>query len=88
MVLAADCDDPEEEVVELAQKIEDAYMLPFVIVADSEGNYLGGASGMQTPEGLRATLEAGYTFVTYGPDFQLIKDAVQTGIRTFQEVCR
>jgi 2-keto-3-deoxy-L-rhamnonate aldolase RhmA len=45
-------------------------------------------SGAATPEGLRATLEAGYTFVTYGPDFQLIKDAVQTGIRTFQEVCR
>jgi len=58
VVLAADCDDPEEEVVELAQKIEDAYMLPFVIVADSEGNYLGGASGMQTPEGLRALLGA------------------------------
>jgi ribosomal protein L7Ae-like RNA K-turn-binding protein len=58
VVLAADCDDPEEEVVELAKKIEEAYMLPFVIVADSEGNYLGGASGMQTPEGLRTLLGA------------------------------
>lgn len=58
MVLAADCDDPEEEVVELAKQIEEAYMLPFVIVADSEGNYLGGVSGMQTPEGLRALLGA------------------------------
>ena len=49
MALAADCDDPEEEVVERARKSEDAYMLPFVIVADAEGNYLGGASGRQTP---------------------------------------
>ena len=56
VALAADCDDPEEEVVELAKKIEDAYMLPFVIVADSEGNYLGGASGAQTPEGLLSLL--------------------------------
>ena len=56
MALAADCDDPEEEVVELARKIEDAYMLPFVMVADAEGNYLGGASGMQTPAGLLALL--------------------------------
>jgi hypothetical protein len=59
VALAADCDDPEEEVVELAQKIEDAYMLPFVIVADSEGNYLGGVSGMQTPEGLLNLLGSG-----------------------------
>jgi hypothetical protein len=59
VALAADCDDPEEEVVELAKRIEDAYMLPFVIVADSEGNYLSGASGMQTPEGLLGLLSAG-----------------------------
>ena len=59
MALAADCDDPEEEVLELARQIEDAYMLPFVIVADSEGRFLGGASGMQTPEGLLGLLGAG-----------------------------
>jgi|GEM_PF-4887415 len=33
-------------------------MLPFVIVADSSGQFLGGASGMQTPESLLALLGA------------------------------
>ena len=59
VALAADCDDPEEEVVDLAQRLEDAYMLPFVIVADSNGQFVGGASGMQTPEGLLGLLGAG-----------------------------
>jgi hypothetical protein len=56
VALAADCDDPEEEVVDLAKHIEDAYMLPFVMVADAQGQFLGGTSGMQTPEGLLALL--------------------------------
>ena len=59
VALAADCDDPEEEVVDLARRIEDAQMLPFVIVADSNGQFLAGASGMQTPEGLLGLLGAG-----------------------------
>jgi len=59
VALAADCDDPEEEVLDLARKIEDAYMLPFVIVADSNGQLVAGASGMQTPEGLLGLLGAG-----------------------------
>lgn len=59
VALAADCDDPEEEVVDLARKIEDAYMLPFVIVADSNGQFIAGVSGMQTPEGLLGLLGAG-----------------------------
>jgi len=58
VALAADCDDPEEEVVDLAQRLEDAHMLPFVIVADSNGQFVGGASGMQTPEGLLGLLGA------------------------------
>ena len=58
VALAADCDAPEEEVVDLAGKIENAYMLPFVIVADSNGQFLAGASGMQTPEGLLGLLTA------------------------------
>ncbi len=58
VALAADCDDPEEEVVDLAKRLEDAYMLPFVIVADSNGQFVGGASGMQTPEGLLGLLGA------------------------------
>ncbi len=59
VALAADCDDPDEEVVDLAQRLEDAYMLPFVIVADSNGQFVSGASGMQTPEGLLGLLGAG-----------------------------
>ena len=45
--------------MDLAQRLEDAYMLPFVIVADSNGQFVGGASGMQTPEGLLGLLGAG-----------------------------
>ena len=59
VALAADCDDPEEEVIDLARRIEDAYMLPFVIVADANGQFVAGASGMQTPEGLLGLLGAG-----------------------------
>ena len=58
VALAADCDDPEEEVVDLARRLDDAYMLPFVIVADSSGQFIGGASGMQTPEGLLGLLSS------------------------------
>ena len=58
VALAADCDDPEEEVVDLARRLDDAYMLPFVIVADSNGQFIGGASGMQTPEGLLGLLSS------------------------------
>ena len=58
VALAADCDDPEEEVADLASKLEEAYMLPFVIVADSNGQFVGGASGMQTPESLLGILGA------------------------------
>ena len=56
VALAADCDDPEEEVANLAGRIEDAYMLPFVIVADSDGRFVGGVSGIQTPESLLGLL--------------------------------
>ena len=45
--------------MDLARKIEDAYMLPFVIVADSNGQFIAGVSGMQTPEGLLGLLGAG-----------------------------
>ncbi len=49
VALASDCDDPEDEVIALAQKLEDAMMLPFIIFADAEGNYLDGYSGVVTP---------------------------------------
>ena len=49
VALASDCDKPEDEVIALAQKLEDAMMLPFIIFADAEGNYLDGYSGVVTP---------------------------------------
>ena len=46
MALAADADAPEEEVRELAAKLSDARMLPFVMLSDADGNYLAGHSGL------------------------------------------
>jgi hypothetical protein len=49
VALAADADDPEQEVLDLALHLEDAMMLPFVLFADAEGGFLGGYSGVVTP---------------------------------------
>ncbi|MEM6671675.1 MAG: hypothetical protein AAF726_02455 [Planctomycetota bacterium] len=49
MALASDCDEPEDEVMQLAMQLEDAMMLPFVLFADAEGNFLDGYSGVVTP---------------------------------------
>jgi len=57
VALAADCDDPEDEVLELARRLEDAHMLPFVIFADAEGSFLGGSSGAIDPMRFKRTLE-------------------------------
>lgn len=57
VALASDCDDPEDEVIELARNIEDAYMLPFVVFADAEGRFLAGSSGAVNPVSLKRTLE-------------------------------
>jgi hypothetical protein len=57
VALASDADDPEDEVIALAQHLEDAYMLPFVIFADSEGRYAGGQSGAVNPMTFAATLK-------------------------------
>jgi hypothetical protein len=57
VALAADCDAPEPEVEELAVKVPDAMMLPFVILTDSNGQYLDGYSGAMTPQALRSMLE-------------------------------
>ncbi len=56
VALAADADDAEEEVEELCMKLEDAYMLPFVVVADANGQFVAGTSGAQTPAGFLAFL--------------------------------
>lgn len=49
IAVSSDCDDPEQEVVEIAQELEDAMMLPFVLFADAEGKYVDGYSGVVTP---------------------------------------
>ncbi len=58
VALAADCDDPEDDVVELAGRLEDAYMLPFVIFTDEEGSFLCGFSGAVDARRFKAQLEA------------------------------
>ena len=57
VALASDCDDAESEVEELAMKLEDAMMLPFVLFADGNGQFLDGSSGAVSPTAFRATLE-------------------------------
>lgn len=57
VALAADADDAEDEVIELAQRLEDAYMLPFVLFADVDGRFLGGSSGLVDPRRFAAQLE-------------------------------
>ncbi|MCZ6596681.1 MAG: hypothetical protein O7B99_03485 [Planctomycetota bacterium] len=57
VALASDCDAPEPEVERLAMNLEGAMMLPFLLLADAEGNYLDGTSGAISPEGLRMLLE-------------------------------
>ena len=56
VALAADADDPEPEVEDLAAKLEDALMLPFVLVADAGGRFVDGTSGAQSPAGFLAFL--------------------------------
>ena len=58
VALAADCDDPEDEVLALAANLEDAMMLPFVLIADENGAFVTGAAGSVTPENLRAMLQS------------------------------
>jgi thioredoxin-related protein len=55
--LAADADDAEPEVEELAMRLEDAMMLPFVLFADAQGQFLEGTSGLVEPKRFVATLK-------------------------------
>jgi thioredoxin-related protein len=57
VALAADADDTEPEVEELAMNLEDAMMLPFVLFADAEGRFLEGSSGPVNPITFAATLK-------------------------------
>jgi thioredoxin-related protein len=56
VALAADADDTEDEVIALAEKLEDAEMLPFVLVADAQGRFLAGHSGSILPRQLAELL--------------------------------
>lgn len=57
VALASDCDDPEDEVLHLAQQLEDAQMLPFVLFADTRGRLLEGSSGAVNPQTFAKTLQ-------------------------------
>lgn len=57
IALAADADNPEQPVSDLAMKLEDAMMLPFVLFADADGNFLDGYSGVVAPPALIKTLK-------------------------------
>jgi hypothetical protein len=57
VALASDCDDPEPEVLALAQGLKNARMLPFVIFADSSGRFVRGGSGAVSPASFKKTLE-------------------------------
>jgi len=57
VALAGDADLPETEVHRLLFKLRTASMLPIVIVADAEGQFLEGLSGVSDPARIRALLE-------------------------------
>lgn len=57
VALAADCDDPEPEVRDLAMHMVHATTLPFVMLADADGKFVAGSAGRVDPEALRKLLE-------------------------------
>lgn len=56
VALASDADEPEPDVLALAENLEDAYMLPFVIFVDGDGKFVGGFSGATNPLSFKRTL--------------------------------
>jgi len=54
--LACDCDEPEQEVYELADHIEAACSLPLVVLAAPDGSFLEGSSGAIDVPSLRTAL--------------------------------
>ena len=57
VALASDADDPEDDVIRLAHRLEDAMMLPFVFFTDADGGFLAGSSGFVNPATFKSTLE-------------------------------
>ncbi|MCE9595979.1 MAG: thioredoxin family protein [Planctomycetes bacterium] len=58
VALASDADETEDEVLALAEHLEDAYMLPFVVFADADGKFVGGTSGATNPLSFRRMLDS------------------------------
>lgn len=57
VALAADADQPEQPVLALAARLENAMMLPFILFTDSEGQFREGSSGATNPLSFKKTLE-------------------------------
>ena len=57
VALASDADETEEEVDELADKLDGALELPILIVTDASGQYLGGLTGQVDHAQLTQLLE-------------------------------
>lgn len=57
VALAGDADLPEAEVHRLLFKLKSASMLPIVIVADAQGKFLDGLSGVHDPARIKGLLE-------------------------------
>ncbi len=49
VAVSSDCDEPEDEVLQIAAKLEDAMMLPFILFTEADGTYIDGYSGVVTP---------------------------------------
>ncbi|HPF15505.1 MAG: thioredoxin family protein [Planctomycetes bacterium] len=56
VALAADADGEDDAILRLASQLPDAMMLPFVIFADAEGQFLEGYSGSASAPYLLKTL--------------------------------
>jgi hypothetical protein len=57
VALAADADLPEAEVHRLLFKLRNASLLPIVLLAEADGRFLEGLSGVSEPARIRALLE-------------------------------
>ncbi len=64
----------------------DAVMARAVAVGRSCGVAVGAGAG--TPEELKALAAQGFTFLSYGPDYKLLVDAIRPGVEAFRQIER
>lgn len=57
VALASDADDTEDEVMQHAAHLEEAYMLPFVMFVGPDGKFIEGYSGATNPISFAARLK-------------------------------